>query len=392
MFGDFKLLALLCLSVFFLSYVSAEAASERPVESANILFIMNADSEALDLWHIGLVENSQAAAKDLGVNLEYLFVGTDRSLTLRKIENRMQYTPTPDYIIFSNTFGLGVDILKLAEANQVQSFLFIDPLSKEEYLSYGGPRENFKYWIGELTPDDVRVGYDLANFLIAEAQTLKEAREDTSPVKLIAITGHRSSTASRKRKEGFLQAVSEHDDIRFLQSVSARWQGEVANEKYKFLQMRYGEIDVVWSANDSMALGIVEATKVDESPPLLGGVDWISPAIEAIRNDSLKASMGGHSFDIAYVIAILNLHHKGDDFSQLAGTPSLKSKLVPMTKAYLPVYDLFLEQKKTGRIDYANGFAALLKDKETFNDLSLKRFIDFSLNDDMQNISYGDGT
>lgn len=366
------ILALLALwPIGSLSALAQSPAEERP----RVLYIIAADSIEDAKWYEGLVEHSQAAADALNIELEQMFAGTVRPVVLARVNERLESGPKPDYLVFGNQRSLGVELLQTAEAHEIDAFLYIAPLLDEDVEAVGHPREKLAHWIGQLIPDDEQAGYDLANVLIEDARHRKTRGRDSAPIRVVGIAGRKSTTSSQQRQAGLLRAVSEHQDVELLQVVSARWKGDVAGRKYKLLRQRYGDIDVVWSANDPMALGIVEAIEGEETPPSVGGVDWIAPALDAVSDGKLLTTLGGHNFDIAYVMSLLRFHHDGIDFADVAGTASLRSHLEPLTPDNISTYLDFLELKEAGRVDYAAGLSSLLDDPETLENLSIRHFI-----------------
>lgn len=343
--------------------------NERPVV---VLFIA-ANGTADAIWYDGIVENSQAAADALNLELEQIFAGTVRPKVLAALEQRLKQAPKPDYIVFGNQRGLGADMLKLTNDYEVNTFLYIAPLEDEDHARIGGPRASLPYWIGELIPDDEKAGYDLAQFLIEEARDA--AKDPSRTIRMLGITGRRSTTSSAQRHRGLLRAVSEHDDVDLLQTVPGRWRRDVAKQKYKLLLNRYGDVDIVWAANDPMALGVVEAAQERSDDVKIGGVDWIPPALQALEDGTLVASMGGHNFDIAYVMALLRNHFDGHDFADIAGSPSLSSNLIPLTSENIAHYQEFSVRKQNSKIDFGAGLSKLVTE-EGLENISITPFIE----------------
>lgn len=343
-------------------------------EKPRITIFMAANGVGDALWYQGIVDHSQAAADALDIELRHAFAGTVRPEVLTRLEQELTRTPKPDYVVFGNQRSLGSTMLEMAEAHNVKAFLYIAPISPDDHARLGGPRGELGHWIGELIPNDEQAGFDLAQILIARAR--EERANDSEKLHLVGIAGRRSTSSAKERQKGLMRALSVNDDVELLQIVSARWQADVAEQKYKLLKHRYPHIDIVWSANDPMALGVIEGVRdIKPDPePAIGGVDWIPPAIEAVEQGDLVATMGGHNFDIAYVMALLRNHYDGTDFAEIAGTPSLSSTLVPLSEDSVAAYRDFLTYHAEGRIDYAIGLSGL-DTAQALGELSMQRFI-----------------
>lgn len=368
--------ALVLILVLLLLSPKPALAKTASDNGPHILFIVDAETEDDARWYQALARHSRSSARALGVDLEILFSGTARPVALGRLETRLKQSPKPDYLVFGNQRGLAEKFLQIAGTHDIEAFMSIAPLEPVVFDRLGGPRGQHKHWIGQLMPDDEQAGYDLAMNLIEEARRRQMLRSETGRLQLVGITGRRSSTVSRLRHEGLLRAVRECDDVELLQVLPGRWQRHVTERKYRLLQQRYGRIDIVWTANDPMAIGVLDAIADDQHPPVLGGMDWIKPALDALSTNRMVASMGGQDFDIAYVIALLNHYHKGSDFADVAGTASLTSKLVPLTSANVEEYILFQTLEDEDRLNIQSGFDGLLEERGALQNITRRRFID----------------
>ena len=76
-------------------------------------------------------------------------------------------------------------------------------------------------------------------------------------------------------------------------------------------------MNIVWSANDNMALGVVKAIEELDIKGVLvvGGVDWDKAAREAVEQGTLHVSVGGHFLDGAWAAVLLYDYLNGVDFA-----------------------------------------------------------------------------
>ena len=278
-----------------------KTSNERPV----VAFFISTSTED-DPWGVPLKQYARAAANDLGLELEIHSVRIGRAILREAVAARLASDKRLDYALMINHRGSAVDILKMFNDSEVFVYLFNSGLTNEEHRQIGAPGETLKYWIGELTPNDEDAGYALAKFLINRA---KERKTDPlSDINFVAVTGSYANPVAIARMEGAKRAVNEEPRARLLQTVSARWSTAVAAEKFKWLRERYPDIDVVWSANDLIALGVMAETRASDTH-VIGGMDWSGEAIEAIERGAITSSMGGHFIDVAYALADIDHHH-----------------------------------------------------------------------------------
>ncbi|GGD00900.1 ABC transporter substrate-binding protein [Aquisalinus flavus] len=286
-----------------------------------------AGMEPADPWTQIIVDIAHAAAEDLEIDFELIYSGSSRKEIFDAISARIEQQEKPDYALIVN-YRMGAEqALQYLDQHGVKSFLFNADLTEEGETLIGGPREKLPHWIGRLIPDDERAGYDLATYLIAEAQRRKPGKT----LRMVGISGSYASTAAVKRVEGLRRAVAESENVDLTQVVTARWTPHIARQKYSLLKNRYGDFDIVWVANDSMAMAVLEEIDPETEEVLVGGMDWTPEALEALDDGRLSASMGGHILDMGFSLAILKRYDEGCDFAIANADASLDSVLSIMT-------------------------------------------------------------
>ena len=63
------------------------------------------------------------------------------------------------------------------------------------------------------------------------------------------------------------RALAEHPQVRLRQLVYSGWTQQRAYEQAKQLVSRYPQVSLVWSANDEMALGAMQAFQEQQRQP-----------------------------------------------------------------------------------------------------------------------------
>mgnify|MGYP006322661861 FL=1 len=185
-------------------------------------------------------ESMNAAARSLGVPLEEYFVRREhlrsfeiaRSIVARPADKR------PDYVIFTNDYGTGPEMLRIFEGSGIRVFLAFSTLTAAQKAEHGGPRERFSHWIGSLEPRAADAGYLTAQALIAAGRA-QRAHGPDGKLHLLAIAGDRSTTSSIQRNEGMLKAVGEAPDVVLHQTVYAGWSRTKAEEQMTWLLQRH---------------------------------------------------------------------------------------------------------------------------------------------------------
>ncbi len=115
--------------------------------------------------------------------------------------------------------------------------------------------------------------------------------------------------------EWIKNSVKKYPKVEIAKVVNGNWLRELAASKYSILLKKHTEIDIVWTASDSMALGVInQATKYNlqaNTDYVIGVFDWLPEAIIAIKNGNMTASVGGHFMQGAWALTKIYDHHQG---------------------------------------------------------------------------------
>jgi ABC-type sugar transport system substrate-binding protein len=203
----------------------------------------------------------------------------------------------------------------------------------------GGPREHFKLWIGEMLPNEEQAGENLANLLLDAAEKAIPNQRGKR-IHVLGMSGTETDSGAILRNEGLRKALAARPNAELLQIVSAHWFYDEAKEKSELMFRRYPDIDVLWSANDRMALAgidtLVAMGRVPGRDVMVGGMDWDTRALSAIVDGKMVASIGGQVLEGAWALVLLcDLYH-GIDFA--SERLAWRSEMVPITKENVERY------------------------------------------------------
>jgi ABC-type sugar transport system substrate-binding protein len=251
----------------------------------------------------------------------------------------------------------GVQLLPRAAAAGIKVFGLLQGFHAADRLALGRPTEDYPNWIGELLPDDRQAGKLLAIQLIEQARRRNLESSDGS-IRILGLSGP-YTVASIARLNGLREAVAADSQAILEEVAPAGWDHARAREQTKSLIVCYPEASVVWAANDAMAFGAIEGSReVGRSPGqevLVGGIDWSPGVGTLLRNGDLAISIGGHSFDGLWALALLKLHNEGTSLPRR----SLSSRLVAMTRDNVGKYEALTERSTWSRIDFPRLLAML---------------------------------
>ena len=278
------------------------AATHVTAQTASYALFVTRDHN--DMFYRHMIGFAQQAANDLNVKLDTYYAGGSHHQMIHQVETALKAYNQPCGFMFVNFKGIDKQIIELAEKYEVPVLVFNAETTPRYAL--GKPRDQYRYWIGSLLPDDEGAGYQLMNVLADGGQQLS----------ITAFAGEYESGSSAARVLGLERALSERPQWRLNQLVHAFWDQHDAHKKAISLLKRYPATDVFWSASDGMALGAFEACEqlLGSCSVRAGGVDWTEEALEAIGDGKLVASMGGHFMEAAWALVMLYDYTNGHDF------------------------------------------------------------------------------
>ncbi len=303
--NDIMLLIRLSFFLVLLSYFGLAQASPP-----SVLFLNPGDQ---DDAFFGLMESfMQAAADDLGMNLEVIYCHRDHYEMMEKGQEVLNRQVLPDYLILINEKNAGIELLEKVSKAGVKVVLINEGLQQSDKDRLGRPGERLSNWLFELLPNDKQAGYLLGKALIEEALG-KGAFSSEKPLQIVGIAGTHSTGSSSLRVEGFEQAVSEYENVVLRQVVPGYWEEEKAERITHGLLDRYPEVTVVWCASDLMAQGALRAAREVGRKPgrtfFTGGIDWAGFSFPRVTSGDFVATVGGHFFDGGWAMVMLYDYH-----------------------------------------------------------------------------------
>lgn len=306
-----------------------------PAFAISVVFLNYGKQEEAH-WH-SASRAMQAAAHDLKVRLEVVYaerkqqrmLEAARALAARPVARR------PDYVIFSNDFALGAELLPILDGAGIKTFMAFSGRGDDQDI--GLPRQRYRHWLGSLDPDAEQAGYMTAMALIEQARRNAPQRKLHQ---LLAIGGDPLTPSSVRRSAGMRRAVKESADVTMVAEVYAAWDQQRARLQAEWLFQRFPEPEMVWAGNDLMAFGAMQTWAACCSQrgttPLFSGINTSDQALQALSDGKLAALAGGHFMTGAMALVMLYDHAHGKDFADLG------------MEQVLPVFMLF-DARSAGR-------------------------------------------
>jgi ABC-type sugar transport system substrate-binding protein len=144
---------------------------------------------------------------------------------------------------------------------------------------------DYPHWVSHVAFDAVGQGYWNAKQLFKSFKTPNKG-------KIIAIQGMLANNAAIGRFQGLQKALKENPGVQLLQWESAEWDTTKAYNATKALLAAHPDVDGVWSANDNMAMGAIQALKEAglAGKVLVTGTDGNPEAFDAIKAGTMAST------------------------------------------------------------------------------------------------------
>jgi ribose transport system substrate-binding protein len=187
----------------------------------------------------------------------------------------------PDAVIFIPVDDVAmVDSVKKLNDAKIPVVLVSNPLPGR-FVTYVGA-------------DDFEIGYREARYLFENLD---------GKGKIVVIEGTPSAPTNRERVRGYQRAFAEFPGIEVLGSGVGNYQQPDAERVMETLLADHLQIDAVLSANDSMALGVLQALKAANRTAVVIGINGILPALKQIETGGMLATVDFNMFKIGCTAA-----------------------------------------------------------------------------------------
>lgn len=245
------------------------------------------------------LDGGDAFAESVGLEQKRLTYGGDSTKQQDQISQELSSGNTECYVL--NVLPNGdPDTKPIADAAADANAFLVTQWNKPADLAV----TDYDRWVSHITYDGVESGK-----LIAES--MFEAMGGSGGI--VALQGILDTGAAKDRFQGLEEALAANPDIELLDQQTANFSRSEALTVLQTLITKHGDdIKGVWTANDDMALGALEALDAaGMSDVAVVGIDAVPEAVEAVADGRLTATVssdgpwqGGVGLAIGYCAAI----------------------------------------------------------------------------------------
>jgi ribose transport system substrate-binding protein len=266
-------------------FVFPAQAAESTITIA--VFTKNTTNPAYSAFRLAADQIGQLT----GVQIRHFVPKQPDNVDEQKAEVEEILKSRPDAVVFIpvDDVAMASSVQKLNDA-EIPVVLASNPLPGR-FVSYVGA-------------DDYDIGYREARYLFDHLG---------AKGKIVILEGTAGAPTNRERLRGYKQALSEAPGIEVLASAPGNYQQTDGKRVMAGFLKDYPEIDALLSANDSMALGALEAMKEAGRTMTVMGINGILPAVKEIESGNMLATVDFNMFKIgctATLAAVRYLHHE----------------------------------------------------------------------------------
>ncbi len=258
-----------------------EAVSSEPVSQEDVILGFS-QIGAESAWRKCNTRSIKQAAEDSGIQLLFENAEQKQENQIKAIRSFIAYQV--DVIAFVPIVADGWDnILQEARDAGIPVLVTDRKITTVDKNLYAG-------FIGT---DSEKEGREAGMFL------LKKFTKDGSSsggagdtVKIIEISGTEGSSVAIGRAEGFREMLADHPEFEIIHSVSGDFLRSKGYELMRDILEQFADIDVLYSHNDGMTLGAIDAMRERNLKPgtdiIIISIDAEQAAIDALRRGEIN--------------------------------------------------------------------------------------------------------
>ncbi|WP_077036198.1 ABC transporter substrate-binding protein [Pelomonas sp. KK5] len=262
------------------------------------------------LWPL-MARSMQDAAQGLGIELEVLYGERDPKLLQRNAAALAARARQPDYIVLVNEQLAGEGLLERFAPLPARLVLVHADLTAEQRARTGNERGRIGNWIGTFLQDNERAAHRVV------AELLRSVEPE--PPRVLAIAGDPLTPVSLERTRGLQSCLDKGRRGELLALVNSDWSRGGGEARARELLARHPEANVIWAANDSMALGALEAARQLGRRPRVGGMGGWTEALQSIAGGGMTATAEGYLLIGGLALLRIHEHFHGRDFVDEGG-------------------------------------------------------------------------
>lgn len=289
-----RVIALLLVVLLAVTSLFATAQAESTTPTTLCTAIKFLDNP----YHIDWIAGGEMFAESVGLK-DYLVNQACQGSSEKQVNDiKALVAKTNGNVVFNIDPNQSPDVVPIVKALEDAGVFFVTWWNKPDDMKVA----DYDHWVAHITFDGVSASHFISTALFNTFKTPGKG-------KILAIQGQLANSAFIERWEGLQNALKEFPGVEMVAYGCAEWDRQKAFEMVTNMLVSHRDIDGVWCANDSMAMGALEALR---AAGLAGkvkvcGVDGTEEMIRAIAAGEAAATaapdakwQGGLGLSMAY--------------------------------------------------------------------------------------------
>lgn len=118
---------------------------------------------------------------------------------------------------------------------------------------------------------------------------------------IVILEGTTGASSAQEMLQGVHEIIDNYPEINVLASTTAKYNRQMGMQVMEDLLTRFPKIDAALCMNDSMALGAKEAVLEAKRDVLVGGINALPEALEAVKNGEMDVTVDSSGYIQGYV-------------------------------------------------------------------------------------------
>jgi galactofuranose transport system substrate-binding protein len=280
---------------------NSDGASSGGSKSSDKLVIGFSQVGAESEWRTANTKSMQEAIKAAGHEIKFSDAQQKQENQIKAI--RSFIAQKVDAIVFSPVVETGFETV-LKEAKDAGIPVFLSDRAVDI--------EDDSLWVTFLGSDFVEEGRKAANWLVEETADVE------GDVNIVELQGTVGSAPAIDRKEGFEVVIGDHPNLKITKSQTGDFTRAKGKEVMEaFLKSDGENIDVLYSHNDDMAIGAIQAIEEYGLEPgkdiKIIGVDAVRGAFEAMADGKMNVTIECNPMFGPQMVELIEAHLAGEE-------------------------------------------------------------------------------
>jgi ribose transport system substrate-binding protein len=223
-------------------------------------------------YHANYKNGADALGKKLGLAVDTLSTEANSEKGIADI--KAEVAKTGGNMVLNLDPNQAPDVVPIAKILETAGVYWVNWWNKPDDVKVW----DYPHWVAHISFDSIGTGYFNAKELFKTFKTPNQG-------KIVALQGMLANTPAVERFLGLQKALAEFPGVKLLQWEGCDWDRTKAYNATKAMLVAHPDVDGIWSANDEMAMGAIQALKEAglAGKVMVNGTDGIPEIFDAIK-------------------------------------------------------------------------------------------------------------